>query len=81
VAIVCNLAKATLPKNEKIDWDGLRDQYDRIRDIVEKVVPGFENYNSRVANPVAFICLMMQKQNRLRRLPGKRNSLLPIHMV
>jgi molybdopterin-dependent oxidoreductase alpha subunit len=54
VAIVCNLAKATLPKNEKIDWDELRDQYDLIRDIVEKVVPGFENYNSRVRQPGGF---------------------------
>ncbi len=57
-AIVAGLAKATLGKNspEKVgmDWDALVADYDRIRDRIENVVPGFENYNQRVRQPGGF---------------------------
>ncbi|MEZ4218559.1 MAG: FdhF/YdeP family oxidoreductase [Myxococcota bacterium] len=31
-----------------IDWRALADDYDRIRDAIERVVPGFEDFNRRV---------------------------------
>ncbi|MBB6093867.1 molybdopterin-dependent oxidoreductase alpha subunit [Povalibacter uvarum] len=52
-AIVGMLAAATLP-NSKVDWDGLVQNYDRVRDLVEKIVPGFENYNERIRIPGGF---------------------------
>jgi molybdopterin-dependent oxidoreductase alpha subunit len=46
-AIVANLAKATL-KNSLINWDNLIENYDNIRNLIEKTIDGFENYNKRV---------------------------------
>ena len=45
--IVAELAKAIL-KDSKLDWSALADDYDSIRDLIEKTIPGFENYNERV---------------------------------
>lgn len=45
--IVCRLAKATLKKSV-IDWDKFEKNYDNIRDDIEKVISGFNNYNKRV---------------------------------
>jgi len=52
--IVCRLAKATLGSRSKIDWDKYEQQYDRIRDDIERTIPGFENYNQRVRKPGGF---------------------------
>ena len=52
--IVCNLAKATLGAKSVVDWDRFANSYDAVRDDIEKVVPGFENYNERVRNPGGF---------------------------
>lgn len=51
--IVAGLAKATLDKS-KVDWEDVTDNYDRIRDMIEKVIPGFEDYNRRVRKPAGF---------------------------
>jgi molybdopterin-dependent oxidoreductase alpha subunit len=58
-AIVAGLAKAVCSTNlslsdKHVDWDGLIANYDRIRDAIEHVVPGFENYNERVRRPGGF---------------------------
>jgi molybdopterin-dependent oxidoreductase alpha subunit len=47
VAIITGLAEALLP-DDALDWAGLRADYDRIRDHISRVVPGFEDFNSRV---------------------------------
>ncbi|APZ47914.1 hypothetical protein BW723_17140 [Polaribacter reichenbachii] len=46
-AIVAGLANATLKKST-IDWSKLVSNYDYIRDKIEAVIPGFDNYNERV---------------------------------
>ncbi|GAA4622843.1 FdhF/YdeP family oxidoreductase [Actinoallomurus vinaceus] len=53
VAIVCRLARAALP-GAGIDWAALEDDYDRIRDHISRVVPGFADYNARVRAPGGF---------------------------
>jgi molybdopterin-dependent oxidoreductase alpha subunit len=53
-AIVCNLAHATLNGRTTVDWLGLCADYDRIRDHIERTIPGFENYNQRVRQPGDF---------------------------
>ncbi|PWL32682.1 MAG: hypothetical protein DCO96_03055 [Fluviicola sp. XM-24bin1] len=51
--IVANIAKATL-NQDKVDWDFLVEDYANIRDLIEKTIAGFENYNERVAKPTGF---------------------------
>ncbi len=53
-AIVALLAHATLGADPAIDWHGMVDDYDRIRDGIEAVIPGFEDYNQRVREPGGF---------------------------
>lgn len=51
--IVANIAKATLDQ-DKVDWDFLIEDYGNIRDLIEKTIAGFENYNERVKQPLGF---------------------------
>ncbi|WP_111709180.1 FdhF/YdeP family oxidoreductase [Lutibacter citreus] len=51
--IVANIAKATL-KQSKVDWDFLTNDFGNIRDLIDKTIAGFENYNERVKNPIGF---------------------------
>ena len=52
-AIVARLAAATLPRSA-IPWLSLIEDYDRIRDRIAKVIPGFEDFNARVRHPGGF---------------------------
>ena len=47
-AIIGRLAEATLGSRSTVDWKGLVANYDRIRDHIEHVIPGFENFNERI---------------------------------
>jgi molybdopterin-dependent oxidoreductase alpha subunit len=53
-AIVAGLARATLGQRGTVDWEWLVADYDRIRDAIERVIPGFERYNERVRQPGGF---------------------------
>lgn len=53
-AIIAGMAKATLGSNSKVNWTELADNYDLIRDKIEQVIPGFEQYNERVRQPGGF---------------------------
>lgn len=53
--IVAGLAKAALPATDAVDWDALAADYDRIRELIERTIPGFEDYNRRVREPGGFI--------------------------
>jgi molybdopterin-dependent oxidoreductase alpha subunit len=53
-AIVARLATATLGVRSNIAWEELAANYDLIRDHVEQVVPGFDEYNARVRRPGGF---------------------------
>ena len=52
--IVCRLAKSTLGNRSKINWDKYLQHYDAIREDIELIIPGFENYNRRVREPGGF---------------------------
>jgi len=54
-AIVAGLAKAALPEGGGVEWDALVADYDRIRDRIARVVPGFTEYNRRVREPGGFV--------------------------
>lgn len=54
VAIVAGVAQAALGGRSKVDWGGFAADYDRIRDAIERTIPGFEAYNRRVRQPGGF---------------------------
>lgn len=51
--IVGEMAKAALP-DSNTDWDYLVADNDRIRDLIARVVPGFEDFNQRLKTPGGF---------------------------
>ncbi|MFO0802132.1 MAG: FdhF/YdeP family oxidoreductase [Gemmataceae bacterium] len=53
-AIVARLATATLGSRSNVPWAELAADYDRIRDRISRVIPGFENYNERARKPGGF---------------------------
>ncbi len=52
--IVASVATATLGDRTTVNWGELVKDYDQIRTLIERVVPGFENYNTRVREPGGF---------------------------
>lgn len=52
-AIVAGMASATLP-DSKVAWHDLVADYDKIRTLIEKTVPGFDDYNERIRVPGGF---------------------------
>ncbi|NVM66736.1 molybdopterin-dependent oxidoreductase alpha subunit [Mucilaginibacter sp. SG538B] len=52
--IVCRMAMATLRDRSVIDWNRYMNSYDDIRDVIEKCIPGFDNYNERVRQKGGF---------------------------
>ncbi|MCU1497888.1 MAG: hypothetical protein JWM47_1841 [Acidimicrobiales bacterium] len=54
VAIVCGLAQRALPGGGGVDWPSMAADYDRIRDHIEAVVPGFTDFNRRIGEPGGF---------------------------
>lgn len=53
VAIVTGIAAATVG-SKLVDWAHLADDYDRIRDLIARVLPAFGNYNEAVRRPRGF---------------------------
>ncbi|MEK0097110.1 FdhF/YdeP family oxidoreductase [Streptomyces sp. A475] len=54
VAIVSRMALATIGDKYGIPWQGFVDDYGTVRDRISRVVPGFEDFNERVAVPGGF---------------------------
>lgn len=52
-AIVAGMAKATLG-NRPVDWDALAADYRRIRELIERTIPGFQGMARRLAEPGGF---------------------------
>lgn len=55
VAVVCGLATALFGPDHSVPWTSFAVDYDRIRDAISRVVPGFENFNVRVRQPDGFV--------------------------
>jgi len=54
VDIVCCLAAETLGDKSKLSWEAYSKDYGAIRDKIEEVIAGFENYNERIKHPAGF---------------------------
>jgi formate dehydrogenase major subunit len=55
IAVVAGMAHATLGDRHGIDWLGMIDNYDTIRDHISRVVPGCENFNEKTRRRDGFI--------------------------
>ncbi|WP_165073114.1 FdhF/YdeP family oxidoreductase [Paludisphaera rhizosphaerae] len=69
--IVTRLAMAALGASSPVDWESLADDYDRIRDLIEKTVPGFHEYNERVRHPGGFTLVNPAAERRFVTATGK----------
>jgi anaerobic selenocysteine-containing dehydrogenase len=77
-AIVAGLANATL-KASKTNWTTLVSNYDLIRAKIEKVSPGFENYNQKVRAKGGFYLPNKARENNFSpTASGKANFSLNI---
>ncbi len=52
--IIAETAAAVLKGRSGLDWQGMANDYHRIRALIERVVPGFANFHERVAEPGGF---------------------------
>ena len=54
-AIVCGIAKATIPENPRLQWDDWASNYDLIRDLIAQTFPDdFADFNARMHAPGGF---------------------------
>jgi molybdopterin-dependent oxidoreductase alpha subunit len=70
-AIVARLAEATLGARSKVRWSWLARDYDRIRDLIAKVVPGTDGYNERVRKPGGFYLPNAVREGKFATATGK----------
>jgi molybdopterin-dependent oxidoreductase alpha subunit len=85
IAIVARMAEATLGNN-KVDWHAHTNDYALIRDGIEKVFDGFENYNERLMQPGGFHLGVASRERIWKTPSGKAEFLVnaiavdtPIH--
>lgn len=64
VDIVALMAEAVVGDVGNIRWGWLAEDYDRIRNWIEAVVPGFDNYNERVRQAGGFYLPNAAKERR-----------------
>ncbi|BDS08147.1 formate dehydrogenase subunit alpha [Oceaniferula spumae] len=69
--IIARMAAATVGKTEKLDWRWLIGDYDRIRNLIEKIIPGFTPFNKQVRNPGGFYLPNNAKERIWKTASGK----------
>ncbi len=79
VAIVANLAHATLGYRTTTNWLGFAADYNLIRDAISRVIPGFENFNARLAKERFFYLPNAARHRIFKTISGKAKlSVCPI---
>jgi molybdopterin-dependent oxidoreductase alpha subunit len=71
--IVIRLARATFEHRTTVDWEDFAGNYDKVRDMIERVVPGFEAYNRRVREPGGFYLPNAVRERVFKTKTGKAN--------
>ena len=84
-AIVAGLARATLGSRSAVDWDALVGNYDRIRDHIEHVVGGFDDFNSRIRKDIFYLPNDARDRRKFNNKEGKAkfiiSQLAPLKLV
>ncbi|TDX29546.1 formate dehydrogenase major subunit [Modicisalibacter xianhensis] len=78
-AIVAGIAEATLARELPsrgidpgvVDWQAMIADYDRIRDEIAAVIPGFEDFNTRLHRPRGFWLANAASERRFATLSGR----------
>jgi len=85
VKIVAGIAAATLGDNSTVAWSGLANDYNRVREHIERVVPGFEKFNLRIHHPGGFYLPNSVKERTWATRTGKAqltvNALQPLQLA
>lgn len=71
--IIARLAEATLGKREGLDFVHVAGDNDRIRDLIERTLPDFENFNERVRRPGGFYLRNLARERVFQTDTGKAN--------
>jgi anaerobic selenocysteine-containing dehydrogenase len=70
-AIIAGLARAVLCDRTTVPWEELIADYGRIRDRIERVIPGFEYFNQRIARDIFYLPNPARDQRRFPTDVGK----------
>jgi molybdopterin-dependent oxidoreductase alpha subunit len=77
-AIVAGMAKALLPPNPRIDWDGWVRDYALVREAIEKTFPEiFHDFNTRMHQPGGFHRPIPARHRQWKTQTGKANFVVP----
>jgi len=80
-AIIAGMAKATLP-DTNTPWDWYVGDYDRIRDVMAQVLPGFDGFNELIRNRHGFRIPQPAREREFRTASGRAEfSLAPLPNV
>ncbi|MBG08580.1 MAG: hypothetical protein CME68_07465 [Halobacteriovoraceae bacterium] len=85
VSIISEIAERTLKKREEqgvpsLNWKGFRENYDLIRSLIEKSIPGFVDYNKRIKENAGFYLPHPVRDER--RFPTKEGkALFTLHAI
>lgn len=71
-AVVAGIAQAALPQSV-VAWEYLVEDYDRIRNDIEAVLPEFADYNQRIRHPGGFHLINAAAERRWMTQSGKAN--------
>jgi molybdopterin-dependent oxidoreductase alpha subunit len=78
-AIVAGLARAVLGSRSAVPWEDLVADYDRVRDAIARVVPGFEDFNRRVRERGGFLLPNAARERRFETPSGRaRFTVVPL---
>ncbi len=78
-AIVARLARATLGPRTRVPYQELAADYARVRELIADTIPGFADYNRRVAAPGGFTLPNSARELDFSKLGGRaRFSVLPL---
>lgn len=79
--IIARMARATMP-DSATPWEDYAADYDRIRDVMAQVLPGFEGFNELVRHPTGFRIPQPARERDFRTGSGKAEfSPAPLHDV
>jgi molybdopterin-dependent oxidoreductase alpha subunit len=70
-AIIAGLARAVLGDRSTVPWEDFVADYGRIRDHIERVIPGFESFNQRIAQDIFYLPNPARDERRFRTDVGK----------
>ncbi len=71
-AIIAGLAAASVGATTPVDWRALGDDHDALRDVIERCVDGFDDYNARIRQDNGFALPNPPREGDFSGLPDGR---------